>query len=325
MYNALPYLHECVESLLAQTFGDFELLLVDDGSTDGSAAVCDEYAARDSRVRVIHQSNGGVVSARRNGLRAAAADYVCFVDADDYMATDWLAALREGVRLGREPDVLVFGYVNDYGDETNEMPPTLAPGLYGPDALARDVWPRMLYDPDKPFFSKLLQGFSCTKSFRRELISAHYIEDDRIHILEDSCTVFECLRCARSMVVVPGCYYYYRIREGSAIHSYRGDYIRQLRLCFDYLQSHLGVLAPDMRPTISAYLANQLIGAVAQEFSYGGHSLGEAVRHVRAELNATGLAADLEADGLPAYVRMFLLLLRRRLYLPAVMAIRLRM
>lgn len=325
VFNAMPYLHACIESLLCQSFGDFELILIDDGSTDGSGSVCDDYAARDTRIRVIHKPNGGVVAARRTGLGAAKADYICFVDADDYMADTWLAALWEGVCLGQRPDVLLFGYINDYGDAREEKPPLLDPGLYDGDALARDIWPRMLYDGGRPFFSKLLQGFSCTKAFRRELIAAHYIEDDRIRILEDTCTVFECIRCARSMYVVPGCYYYYRIRAGSSIHSYNEDYFRQLRLCFDYLRSHLGGFAPDMRPAIDAYMANQLIEAIAQEFAYGDRSVAQAARHVRTELNRTKLAADIGSRGLPAHIRAFLLLLKLRLYYPAALATKLRM
>ena len=90
VYKSEAFLGKCVESLLAQSFQDFELLLVDDGSPDDSGAMCDAYAAKDSRVRVIHKPNGGVSSARNAGLDAARGDYVVFVDSDDYVDPSYL-------------------------------------------------------------------------------------------------------------------------------------------------------------------------------------------------------------------------------------------
>ena len=85
VYNAEKYLQECVESVLCQTLSDIELILVDDGSTDGSPALCDQYAAKDARVRVIHQENAGAAAARNHGLGIAQGEYVAFVDSDDWI------------------------------------------------------------------------------------------------------------------------------------------------------------------------------------------------------------------------------------------------
>lgn len=92
-YNVKPYLEKCVGSILAQTFLDFELILVDDGSTDGSGALCDEYAERDKRVRVIHMEHGGVAAARNRGLEENQSEYIAFVDSDDWVARDYLETL----------------------------------------------------------------------------------------------------------------------------------------------------------------------------------------------------------------------------------------
>ena len=93
VYNVEQYLPKCMESLLAQTLEDIEVMLVDDGSPDGCPALCDRYAEEDGRVRVIHKSNGGVSAARNDGLAAATGDYVIFCDSDDWMAVDGLATL----------------------------------------------------------------------------------------------------------------------------------------------------------------------------------------------------------------------------------------
>ena len=84
VYNAEKYLHRCIDSVLAQTYTDFELLLIDDGSKDQSGEICDEYAQKDARVRVFHQENGGVSSARNLGLDNAKGEWVTFVDSDDW-------------------------------------------------------------------------------------------------------------------------------------------------------------------------------------------------------------------------------------------------
>jgi glycosyltransferase involved in cell wall biosynthesis len=85
VYNVEPYLRACVDSILAQTFRDFELILVDDGSTDGCPALCDAYEGQDPRVRVIHKENGGLSSARNAGMRSARAELLSFIDSDDFV------------------------------------------------------------------------------------------------------------------------------------------------------------------------------------------------------------------------------------------------
>ena len=92
VYKVEAVLPRCIESILNQTITDFELILVDDGSPDGSGAICDAYAERDSRIRVIHQQNGGVSRARNAGLDAAQGEYIVFVDSDDYVDVNYLEA-----------------------------------------------------------------------------------------------------------------------------------------------------------------------------------------------------------------------------------------
>ncbi|MDR3314701.1 MAG: glycosyltransferase, partial [Oscillospiraceae bacterium] len=84
VYNVEPYLPKCLDSIVSQTYANLEIILVDDGSTDASGSICDAYAAKDERVRVIHQANGGVAAARNAGLDAAVGEYIQFVDSDDW-------------------------------------------------------------------------------------------------------------------------------------------------------------------------------------------------------------------------------------------------
>ena len=90
VYNVAPYLRECLDSVLAQTLTDWEAICIDDGSTDGSGAILDEYAAKDKRFKVIHQKNAGVSAARNSGIDAATGEYVTFLDGDDAYDRSWL-------------------------------------------------------------------------------------------------------------------------------------------------------------------------------------------------------------------------------------------
>lgn len=90
VFNTEKYLHRCIDSILSQTFTDFELLLIDDGSMDASGAICDEYAKKDTRVRTFHKENGGVSSARNLGLDEAKGEWITFADSDDWVGADWL-------------------------------------------------------------------------------------------------------------------------------------------------------------------------------------------------------------------------------------------
>ncbi len=119
VYNVAPYLRKCVDSLLAQDYNDYEIILVDDGSTDGSGTICDEYASplfinpftRSVVIKVIHRPNGGLSAARNTGLEAAKGEYVCFVDSDDYWEENVLAGLMSQINRDNL-DVLRFDYQN---------------------------------------------------------------------------------------------------------------------------------------------------------------------------------------------------------------------
>jgi len=115
VYNEEKYLRACVDSILAQTFRDFELILVDDGSTDNSSLICDDYAEKDYRVKVIHQKNGGVSSARNRGLDIANGEYVTFIDSDDWVLSDYLENLNARAAASK-CDLITSGLIWWYND-----------------------------------------------------------------------------------------------------------------------------------------------------------------------------------------------------------------
>lgn len=116
-YNVAKYIGRCIESVLDQSHEDLELILIDDGSVDGTGSICDEYAAADPRVRVIHKANAGVAEARNTALEAVRGEMIAFADADDHMEPDMLARLYE-VMVSENADLVSCGYYEEYSDRT---------------------------------------------------------------------------------------------------------------------------------------------------------------------------------------------------------------
>jgi glycosyltransferase involved in cell wall biosynthesis len=116
VYNTEKYLDQCIQSILSQTYTDFELLLIDDGSTDSSGAICDRYAEQDSRVRVFHKPNGGVSSARNLGLDNAKGEWVTFCDSDDWVYDYWLQNFADS---SDDVDIVCQGVELDYSRMVN--------------------------------------------------------------------------------------------------------------------------------------------------------------------------------------------------------------
>lgn len=131
IYKVEKYLHECVDSILGQTYTDFEVILVDDGSPDSCPQICDEYAAKDARVKVIHQNNAGIACARNAGIAAAKGNYVICIDSDDYLIDEnALSAIAE--KTESNPDVVMFGYRKLFESDKSwgePVCPTLSSGL----------------------------------------------------------------------------------------------------------------------------------------------------------------------------------------------------
>ncbi|WP_312825293.1 glycosyltransferase family 2 protein [Epilithonimonas sp.] len=119
VYNVEKYLHECLNSVLQQTFTDFEVLLINDGSTDSSGEICDEYAKKDNRIKVFHKINGGVSTARNHGIKESQGMWVCFIDSDDTVNNHYLQDFVSGVK-SNSCDFVVQGFINRLNGKQND-------------------------------------------------------------------------------------------------------------------------------------------------------------------------------------------------------------
>ena len=225
IYKVEKYLRECVDSILNQDYTDFEVILVDDGSPDGCPQICDEYAAKDSRVKVIHQQNSGVSAARNNGIEAASGRYFWFVDGDDGITDGAFEVIKS--YLGFDFDVLDFGDIPDgVKAEDNEINNKKYALIHSRD----DIEKLMSHANDKRFMH-----YSWKKIFKASFIKDNGIRfDSRLSYGEDSVFNFEAYIRADKIIFSEDWVYKYRDRDDSASKTIEGifkmDFISQLEL-----------------------------------------------------------------------------------------------
>ena len=208
VYKAEAYLHACIDSILSQTASDFELILVDDGSPDNCGAICDDYAARDSRVRVIHQKNQGQAAARNRAIAVAKGDWVCFVDSDDAVHPQMLE------RLGQAAAESGAAMSMCRMLEAPEIPEDFsAPVEVSWELLSMEEESLVaLFDAgDYPGW------VACAKLIRRELVQSHPFCPGRVY--EDNEAVCHWIYGAKTVVSIPHSLYFYRTNPASTTQS----------------------------------------------------------------------------------------------------------
>ena len=206
VYNAEQYLSRCINSLLNQHLNNFEIILVDDGSNDGSAKICDDYAQKnDDIIHVIHTANGGVSRARNIGINAAQGEYITFVDSDDYVLPDILSVLFENI-LNNSFDIIQFLYI-------------ISPDIINYKTIKRDI---EINDNNKAikycFYPKYIQNSACCKLFRKELLY-NVRFDESLKYAEDQKFVIECCSKANRIKLLNIKGYVYWQNDGSTMHQ----------------------------------------------------------------------------------------------------------
>lgn len=210
VYNKEKFLHKCVDSLLAQRYTDFELLLVDDGSTDHSGKICEEYAEKDLRIKVFHTCNRGVSMARNLGISIASGNYINFVDSDDWVTPDYLEKYVEA-RIDYDYDLVYAEMIRISENGSQEIISLKEFSVISEEDLSGA-------------FVYLLEcrefGFTCNKSFKRDIITSNEIFFRKeFRLFED--TIFTSAYCLHidSIRLISSAVYYYRSVENSLLRT----------------------------------------------------------------------------------------------------------
>lgn len=221
VYNAEKYIRRCVDSILKQTFTDFELLLVDDGSIDKSGEICDQYAISDDRINVVHKENCGVSSARNIGLSHARGEWVSFIDSDDWIENDYLEIQTNSPGV----DFVISKGLTKYGTKTERFEQVglvvnrdfniILNGMLRPNRFFSPPWGRL---------------------FKTSIIKANNITFLPISYAEDECFNLEYLKYCKSSFIVEDYGYHYELNESSLTHSVKPwqQYVLFLSACSEY-------------------------------------------------------------------------------------------
>lgn len=208
VYKIRRYLQRCIESILQQTYTDYELILVDDGSTDGCGAICDRFAQECDKVKVIHKKNGGLSSARNAGIAAARGEYITFVDGDDTVASGTFYYNMRILQSNPDIDILEYPITKYYESPQSEIISFKPEKISGSTSIFQDWIMRKGYE----------HCFSCNKIYRTELFN--FIRFPEGEVFEDTYITPILYESAYNVYYSDCGFYYYYKNEGSISNSY---------------------------------------------------------------------------------------------------------
>ncbi|NJB70292.1 glycosyltransferase involved in cell wall biosynthesis [Saonia flava] len=260
IFRIEKYLPKCIDSLLDQSFSDFELILVDDGSPDGCPKICDDYARLDSRIKVVHKENGGLLSARKAGLENAEGKYVSFVDGDDWVDKFYLDILHK-LAEANNSDLVVTGYFREFDGKIETVKSKFV-GNYDYDELQSTILPNAIYNGH--FCEHGISTYVWNKLFKKSLLSeVLYDVPNEIIMGEDAAITYVYLSISKKITISKIPIYYYRQRHDSIVKSIEDPQIEYFRLglLMSFLKSKLtNVLNEEnLNKQISYYLYSQIL------------------------------------------------------------------
>jgi glycosyltransferase involved in cell wall biosynthesis len=231
VYNAEKWLKKCVDSLLGQTiFNNTEIIIVDDGSTDNSPIIIDEYSKKYNNIRCFHIENSGVSNARNLGLNNCSTEYVTFVDADDYFDSDFLKNLFNA--MGSECDITCSGFIAEYPEKS----------------VNRCADREYIFNNKEAYHQFLMSGILepnvTDKLFRTSIIGLERFNKD-IAIAEDKLFLFHCLKKARKIKILPLANYHYLMNDSSACRKDFSPKILHTIFVADQICNEIGYIYPE--------------------------------------------------------------------------------
>lgn len=235
VYNAEKMLPRSIESVLSQPDTDWELLLIDDGSTDNSARVCSDYARQDSRIRLIQDSNHGVSHARNTGIDNALGQYLYFMDADDWLAPNALGELKKQVNTA-SADVVFTAFYKEYKTKTEYISVHQGSG-----------------EPN-PYHTRLL-GTVWGKLYRRAFIGSQRF-NEALHLCEDAEFNYRLLPQAKSILYCEYATYHYVYYGNSAVRGYQPERVAQYIQSLERIHAHAGQADIRMQASVTAFTCN---------------------------------------------------------------------
>ena len=214
IYNVAEYLHECIDSIINQTYKNIEIILVDDGSTDNSGEICDEYAKKDNRIIVVHQENKGLVAARKSGLSISHGKYIGYVDGDDWIEPQMYEHML-GKIIEFDVDFITSGCIIDLNNQKKYSPIRKSEYYFDvDDYMRKNIIKTSICGDSKN--TEYISPNVCSKLMKKELLfKCQYLVNDNICYGEDLICTLYMIHYSKSIGYTDKYYYHYRIREQS--------------------------------------------------------------------------------------------------------------
>ena len=261
VYGEEDYIDECVASIVNQTYTDLEIILVDDGSPDRCPQICDSWAEKDSRIKVIHKQNGGLVSARQAGMKVSTGRYIGYVDGDDWIEPDYYEKMVS--RIQRDgSDVVINGFQKDLFGRNITCLNAIDAGVYHREKLENSIFPIMMCQKNR--FEYGLYTYVWNKLFKREIVYKSQLNvDQRIVIGEDSACIYPAILNANSISISEDNGYHYRQRANSLLRTVekKNDAIEKLHIFYTYMDKEFSktVFCEVMKPQLQDFYISHLI------------------------------------------------------------------
>ena len=260
IHNIEPYLPNCIDSILAQSFTNFELILVDNGSPDNCPAICDRYASSDNRIIVIHKENGGLQSARKAGLKKAKAKYIAYVDGDDWVDVFYLDTLYKMAKTN-DSDMVIAGHYREFDGKIETIKP-LFTGNFNESEIKSSILPNAIYNGR--FCEHNISTYVWNKLFKRELLAQYLFEiPNEVIMGEDAAMTYTYLTLSKKLTICDIPIYYYRQRPDSIVKSIEDPEMeyRRLSLLLVFLRGKLGpyLTENNLREQLTNYLYSLIL------------------------------------------------------------------
>lgn len=207
VYNVAEYLRQCLDSVLGQTYSNLEIIIINDGSTDDSGQICDDYAKKDTRIKLFHQANAGAANAKNAGLDQMTGEYVTFIDSDDYVELNWIEKMVDSLESANA-DVAECTFMREYTNHTEEGNPEgfLPASFTGSEYISQ-------------YLNKWTNSLFWNKLFIARLVSRVRFRKER-RCIDDEFFTYKVVGAARQIIRIPNALYHYRQRRSSAVYSH---------------------------------------------------------------------------------------------------------
>lgn len=237
VFNSEKYIFQCLDSVVNQNEKCFEVIVVDDGSEDKSPAIIDEFANNYDYIKAIHQPNGGVINARKNGTKNANGEYVLNLDSDDWLLPDHIGRIKNEIEE-KSPDIVFTGYSEFIDGAINARYQNIACGFYDSKGIKNHIIDKFISTGQ--FFSFGIYPTLWTSCIKKELIaSAQKSLPETYSIGEDISVTFPCILNAESISIIDATSYMYRIQSGSMTHVFDINFFEKIQYLLNYLRNVL--------------------------------------------------------------------------------------